>query len=490
MQEEPWLPSDKPQGQQQIKIEDRVRGWVEGMATLVISNRPDPELEKNLSDKLGLDITWAICDTRRAQAQAKAIRRKKYDLVIGQTGFMGHGIESIIAQAAKDVGVPYIRANKARPQSTALALIRDLGLDISKEPPKSDRIRVSAPPEEKSNGRIRRRRIVTVPNDPKEFKDLDLEILRFLETQKGYFHMEQVLRAIKGIPLVLEGDGKINFSKMRVWTAAIGTELRRLNYVNGQVSGLIDPRRPRVWVRRDRQYLLNPNKPRPADAEDSVEEEDFSPSKPIPTSGAMPLRSTPRAAPGGSPRSQVKWTQKYERAVRGFARGRMYVHPEDVLREAIGLDVPENPAMQDYMFWTKNIARILRKMGFLPRSRNTLGTTRRVWIHKKAPPGMYIAPPGSDYDDPNPPGTQASTIPFPDAPVPEATPEPEPAFDPQPVFVTDPFPDTPAPRPEPEAAVAAGPKSVRVSFSSIQGGTMEEITLLLTQAGWTVSFGP
>lgn len=465
MQEKPWLPSDKPQGQ--IKIEDQVRPWVEGMTTLVISNRADPELESKLTDKLGLDITWAICDIRRAQAQAKAIRGKKYDLVIGQTGFMGHGIESIIAQAAKDVEVPYIRADKARPTSTALALIRDLGLDISKEPPNPVKIRAQAPPEERSNGRIRRRRVVTVPVDPKDYKELDIEVLRFLDAQNSYFRMGDVLRSIKGIPLVLTAEGKINFSKMHGWTVAIARILKDLNYVNTQLPTAIDPNRPRVWIRRDRQHLLNPQNTR---AKKRAETERFQAGIERFSEAVVEKSHRPRTLGNSG-----EWMQKHGKIVRAFVKDKLYVHPEDILI-AIGLDLPDGQlVMQDYMYWTKRAAKVLRKMGFTPRSRNVSGTSRRVWIHKKAPPGMVIHPPG-EYPDfekyKEKPVAKASSVDFPEAASIMSTSEPGRA---------------------PGSTVAqpsAGPKSVRVSYSSIEGGDMQEILLLLTQAGWNVSFGP
>ena len=187
MQEEPWKPSDKPQGQ--IRIEDQVRPWVDGLKTLVISNRRDPELEDRLSKRLGLDITWAICNVRRAQAQAKAIANRKYDLVIGQTGFLSHNIETILARACTANQIPYIRADKARLVSLSLALVRDLGIDLKATPPKSDGIRTSAPPQESSNGRIRRRKIMTVPQRPEDYKDLDIDVLKFLENQDSYFRL-------------------------------------------------------------------------------------------------------------------------------------------------------------------------------------------------------------------------------------------------------------------------------------------------------------
>jgi hypothetical protein len=164
MQEEPWKPSDKPQGQ--IRIEDQVKPWVEGMTALLVSNRMDPELEQTLSRKLGLDITWAICDMRRAQSQAKAIANNKYDIVIGQTGFLSHNIENILAKACMANQVPYIRADKARLVSLAMALVRDLGIDLRATPPKSDVIRTSAPPKESRNGRTRRRTVVIIPQKP------------------------------------------------------------------------------------------------------------------------------------------------------------------------------------------------------------------------------------------------------------------------------------------------------------------------------------
>lgn len=490
MHEKPWLPSDKPQ--EQVAIEDLVRPWVSGMKALVLSNRTDPELEMRLSKKLGLDITWAICDVRRAQAQAKAIASRRYDIVIGQTGFLPHKIEAIIAPACQSYGVPYIRADKARPTATARALIRDLGLDITKEPPKSKRIMVSAPPQQSSDGKIRRRTIVTLPQKPEDYKDLDIDILKFLEKQDSYFRMEDLLRTLPGIPVITGADGKINYGRMRTWTTSVSSVLQKLNYVNAQIPQSIDPARPRVWVRRDRQQLLMGSgrgsaDRTPAEVARSQPPVGFRPPDADPqrkskladwgrfsTANAQPkLVVKTRAAPTRGI-GDKKWLQKYERALRSYARDRMYVHPEDVLRNVLGLDLPPTRSIvwQNYMFWTKNIAPILRKMGFTPRQREFDGHKTRTWIHTNAPRGFHVGPPGQEHT------------------APEAKRASKPRRAQQ----------TPTPQPQPVAGASSlrphvfptssGPKSVRLSFSSISGGDMQELVLLLTQAGWSVSFGP
>lgn len=475
MREEPWKPSDKPQGQ--IRIEDQVKPWVEGLKTLVISNRMDPELEKRLSEKLGLDITWAICDMRRAQAQAKAISKNKYDLVIGQTGFLSHNIENILARACMANQVPYIRADKARPTSTAMALIRDLGIDITKKPPEHDRIVVSAPPQESSNGRIRRRKVMTVPQQPEDYKDLDIDVLKFLETQDSYFRLEDLYRALPGLPIIFEADGNINWNKMRAWTNAIGKILRGLNYVNAQVPQGIDPKRPRVWIRRDRQSRIGLEGIR---EREPVDNQDRTPAEvarsqppPQPRTSYMP-GSTPRQT-----RTGQKWMRKYEKMIRAHAKGRMYVHPEDILR-MLGVDLPpvEEIVWQNYMFWTKNTAPILRKLGFTPRTREFDGRKSRVWVHKSAPRYFTMGAPGEEYISPYDE----------EAPAPQprrAAPQPRPTA-PRPVAQA---PATP-PVAQAPVAVAGGPKAVRISYSSISGGDSNELLMLLTQAGWAVSFGP
>ncbi len=124
------------------------------------------------------------------------------------------------------------------------------------------------------------------------------------------------------------------------------------------------------------------------------------------------------------------------------------------------------------MFWTKNMAPVLRKAGFLPRQRELPdGRRARVWVHAKAPRYMKVSNPGEVYVDPR---------------------EPSPAKAPAPDPAPTPVAQAPAPPEPPTIPItpSAGPKSVRISFSSIQGGDSNELLLLLTQAGWRVSFGP
>jgi len=495
MQDEPWLPSDKPQGQKQVRIEDLVRPWVDGMTTLVISNRMDPDLERRLSERLGLDITWAICDMRRAQAQAKAISNRKYDLVIGQTGFLSHNIETIIARACNANGVPYIRAEKARPTSTAMALIRDLGLDITKEPPKSDTIRTSAPPQTSSDGTIRRRTIVMVPQRPEDYKDLDIDVLKFLEGQSTYFRLEDLMRSMRGIPIILESSGMVNWTKMRIWTNAIGAILRRLNYVNAQLPPAVDPKRPRVWVRRDRQSHLRiegmyDDDRTPAEISRQQEQEQEQRQQPQPPRPRQPVRSAPRPSGGRSRKTRTaepidrpnKWLKKYDKAIRAYAKDKLYVHPEDIIR-MLGVDLPPTRDIrwQYYQFWTKNCAQVLRKMGFMSRQREFGGFKARVWIHKKAPRYLYVSGPGTAYVGP---ATRAEASRAP------ATRPSTPARQPTPRPVAQAPAPTPIRQEKPMSASTIGPKTVRISFSSISGGDMQELLLVLTQAGWAVSFGP
>jgi len=473
MQEEPWKPSDKPQGQ--IRIEDQVRPWVDGLKTLVISNRRDPELEDRLSKRLGLDITWAICNVRRAQAQAKAIANRKYDLVIGQTGFLSHNIETILARACTANQIPYIRADKARLVSLSLALVRDLGIDLKATPPKSDVIRTSAPPQESSNGRIRRRKIMTVPQRPEDYKDLDIDVLKFLENQDSYFRLEDLYRALPGLPIILDEDGGVNWNKMRVWTNAVGKILRGLNYVNAQLPQALDPKRPRVWIRRDKQNRLQLHGVRvPDNSRDNSRDytpADVARNQPPPRSPATTYAPTPRPQQA---RGQ-KWMRKYEKAIRAHAKGKLYVHPEDILR-MLGVKLPsaEHIVWQEHMFWTRNTAPVLRKLGFTPRTREFGGRKTRVWVHKKAPRYLTVGPPGEKYISPY---EAARTPPRTTAPQPRPAPQRQPAAQ---------APATPQPRP----TAPTGVKAVRISYSSIQGGNMEELVLVLTRAGWSVSFGP
>jgi hypothetical protein len=455
------------------------------MKALVISNRMDSELEERLSQKLGLDITWAICDMRRAQAQAKAISKNKYDLVIAQTGFLSHNVETIMSRACNANQVPYIRANKARPTSTAMALIRDLGLDITKEPPRHTRIVVSAPPQQSRSGKIRRRTIVNVPQEPADYKDLDIDILKFLEKQKTYFSLGDLFRALPGVPLICTQDGQINWNKMRPWMNAIGQILRKLNYVNAQIPQAIDPKRPRVWIRRDRQSIIQlqgvrDSKMTPAEIARHQPPPRTPQTSPAPRRASTSRRSpAPRTSSNRQPaqtRSGQKWLRKYEKMIRAHAKRKLYVHPEDILR-LLGVDLPEAEEIvwQNYMFWTKNTAPVLRKMGFTPRQREFDGRKTRVWVHKSAPRYMFISPPGEEY-----------VSPYDEEPAPRVA-APRPGPRPRTIPAAAPPPAAQAPSP---TAPTGGSKAVRISFSSISGGDANELLLALTQAGWNVSFGP
>jgi len=490
MQEELWKPSDKPQGQ--IRIENLVKPWVEGLKALIVSNRMDPELEQRLSKKLGLDITWCVCNMRKAQSQAKAIANNKYDIVIGQTGFLSHNIETLLSKACSANQIPYIRANKARVVSLAMSLVRDLGIDLRLPPPRSEVVLTSAPPQESKDGKVRKRTVVIIPQKPDDYKDLGIDILKFLESQDSYFSLGDLFTAIPGIPVIFEADGKINWNRMRPWTNAVGKILRDLNYVNAQVPTSMDPKRPRVWIRRDKQGHLQLESVR-GNTEQERTPAEVSRSQPPPRRAHQPTGYAAGSRPRQNHRTGQKWLRKYEKMIRAHARGKAYVHPEDILR-MLGVNLPPTLEIvwQEHMFWTRNTAPILRKLGFTPRTREFDGRKTRVWIHKKAGRPFNMSGPGEEYIEPldHSPAPRTKRAPAQPRQIPTSPPAAQAPTQPHVHAGGAGVEFFSAPRQTPAPAPSTGPKAARISYSSIQGGNMEELVLLLTQAGWQVSFGP
>lgn len=93
---------------------------------IVITNRTDRALQKQLAKKLKAKLTWVVAKPRRIQAAAKSIAKGYFDYVLMFTGYLDHKTTEVIDAAAKKGDTPIVRANKGRPAAVEQALERDL----------------------------------------------------------------------------------------------------------------------------------------------------------------------------------------------------------------------------------------------------------------------------------------------------------------------------------------------------------------------------
>lgn len=107
-----------------------VREKVVGQRALLLSNRADPGLERQLEDALGLDLTMSLVDPRRRQAAATAVENGTYALVLAAHRFIGHDVDKDIGQKAKAGGIPYVRVGSGRVGSVVRALAREVGVQV------------------------------------------------------------------------------------------------------------------------------------------------------------------------------------------------------------------------------------------------------------------------------------------------------------------------------------------------------------------------
>lgn len=94
---------------------------------VVVSNRTDRDLQKELAERLEAKITWIVHKPRRVQSAAKSIAKGRFDAVIIFTGFVNHKTSDIIGAAARKSDTPIVRANRGRLAAVEQAMERDLG---------------------------------------------------------------------------------------------------------------------------------------------------------------------------------------------------------------------------------------------------------------------------------------------------------------------------------------------------------------------------
>jgi hypothetical protein len=96
-------------------------------SVLLVSNRADPQQDRALVEAFGFGrLDHEVATASRLASLAQRIRAGSYELVIAASGFQGHRTDEVLKPAADAAGVPYVRANKARPLACARALHRDL----------------------------------------------------------------------------------------------------------------------------------------------------------------------------------------------------------------------------------------------------------------------------------------------------------------------------------------------------------------------------
>jgi hypothetical protein len=111
---------------------ERMRGLVRAKKErskqiLVVSNRSDRDLQRQLAEKLEGKVTWVVHKPRRVQAAAKAVSQGRFDVVIVFTGFINHKTSDLITAAARKSNTSIVRANRGRLAAVEQAMERDLG---------------------------------------------------------------------------------------------------------------------------------------------------------------------------------------------------------------------------------------------------------------------------------------------------------------------------------------------------------------------------
>ncbi len=106
-----------------------VQPHTRGKRALFVSNRDDPEVVDRLREAFQFrEVCHCLPSPRRVEAHARRVGNGTFDLVLAATGFLPHQVDARLKQACVDVGIPYVRVNRGRPQACAKHIARELGV--------------------------------------------------------------------------------------------------------------------------------------------------------------------------------------------------------------------------------------------------------------------------------------------------------------------------------------------------------------------------
>lgn len=107
-----------------------VRDHVAGRRVVVVTNRPDKALKRDLEAALGVKLKWVVAEgPRKVDALVTSIKSGKVDVVLACTGWIKHKVDGTIAPEARKAGALYVRVDKGRPLAVLMALVRELGIE-------------------------------------------------------------------------------------------------------------------------------------------------------------------------------------------------------------------------------------------------------------------------------------------------------------------------------------------------------------------------
>ncbi len=119
------LPAEVPDPSQSMLEE--ILPFTRDKNALVVSNRVDGHQDDSLRATFGFaTLDHEVAEPRRLAAVTERIRSRKYHLVLSATGFQSHASDRQLKRAADQVGIPYVRADKARRLACIRALHREL----------------------------------------------------------------------------------------------------------------------------------------------------------------------------------------------------------------------------------------------------------------------------------------------------------------------------------------------------------------------------
>lgn len=97
------------------KLSVRLRPILEGQHALMVTNRREAIIERDLHDRLALAVTWVDSGRpRRLQAARSTILMAGCDLVLVATGFVGHNVDMLLKPVCKHCRVPFLAASRGR----------------------------------------------------------------------------------------------------------------------------------------------------------------------------------------------------------------------------------------------------------------------------------------------------------------------------------------------------------------------------------------
>lgn len=93
---------------------DFIRWVMRGKRCVLVTNRPEPDLCKDMAEWSGMEVTVCLNQARRLDAVVDAIKARRIAVVMLVTSFLGHDVDAKLQGACRGGSTRLLRVRKGK----------------------------------------------------------------------------------------------------------------------------------------------------------------------------------------------------------------------------------------------------------------------------------------------------------------------------------------------------------------------------------------